>query len=91
MPQWVLDAWALRMNIAPEAMRPRMTLLGLYPTLPITTTAATLGGYAVSAPSAAVTSDYTGKIGEHIMISGVLTSGDIATLHTAQSVYFGTP
>ncbi|MGX4711630.1 arabinofuranosidase catalytic domain-containing protein [Rhodococcus ruber] len=59
------------------------------PALATNTTAASIGGWPTGA--ATVSTDYTGKTGEHIMFSGVLDATAIATLHASQSAYFGTP
>lgn len=59
------------------------------PVLATNLTAAALGGYPTSAT--AVSTDYTGKIGEHILFSGVLDAASIATLHASQAPFFGTP
>ncbi|AMS03270.1 virion structural protein [Gordonia phage Lucky10] len=59
------------------------------PVLPNNTTVATLGGWANSTTPSVVSSDYSGKVGEHILFAGVLDAGEIATLDTSQSAYFG--
>ena len=59
------------------------------PTMPTGLTSATLGGYEGSS-AGLMQSDYTGgKVGEHFILSGVLSSGAIAEIAASHAAYFG--
>lgn len=58
------------------------------PTLPTTSTNATLGGWD-GAGTGTVSSDYTGKIGEHILFTSNLDGVGIQKVATSQKNYFG--
>lgn len=59
------------------------------PTMPTSTmTSATLGGWE-AATAGSINSDYTGKIGEHIILAGVTDLTAIAALAASHAAYFG--
>lgn len=60
-------------------------------TVPTGTLVATIGGWANNTTESAVSHDYSGRTGEHIMFAGALDAPEVAILHGSQSSYFALP